>query len=61
MRILIVSSFLPYPLFSGGNVRLYNIIKELSKKHAITLICEKRAYQTDKDIEEIRKFCDNSS
>ena len=57
MRILLVSSFLPYPLFSGGHIRLYNLIKELSKKHSITLICEKRNYQKEKDIEEVRKFC----
>ena len=57
MRILMVSSFLPYPLFSGGHVRLYNIIKELSKKHVITLVCEQREYQTDKDVKEVTKFC----
>lgn len=58
MRILIVSSYLPYPLFSGGNVRLFNLIKQLSFKHKITLICEKREYQTDSDINEIKKFCE---
>jgi polysaccharide biosynthesis protein PslH len=57
MRILMVSSFLPYPLHSGGHVRLYNLIKELSDKHEITLICEKRKNQTDKDIEEVEKIC----
>lgn len=57
MNILLVSSYLPYPLFSGGNIRLYNLIRELSKKHTITLICEKRIYQTKDDIEEVGKFC----
>lgn len=59
MNILMVSSYLPYPLFSGGHVRLYNILKELSKKHIITLICEKRVHQTEKDIIEVKKFCRN--
>jgi glycosyltransferase involved in cell wall biosynthesis len=58
MRILVVSSFLPYPLFSGGHVRLYNLIKELSKNHKITLICEKRDYQTERDIKEVEKLCE---
>lgn len=58
MRILVVSSYLPFPLDSGGHVRLYNILKELSKRHKITLICEKRPYQTQKDIEEVEKFCE---
>lgn len=59
MRILMVSSYLPFPLFSGGHIRLYNIIKELSQKHAITLICEIRNYQTERDILEIKKYCDD--
>src|SRR5260221_9393187 len=58
MRILIVSSFLPFPLDSGGHVRLFNIIKELSKNNAITLICEKRPFQTQKDIDMVKKFCE---
>lgn len=58
MRILILSSFLPYPLHSGGHVRLYNIIKQLSAHHKITLICEKRPHQTEKDIAEVKKLCE---
>jgi polysaccharide biosynthesis protein PslH len=57
MKILMISSFLPYPLYSGGHIRLYNLIKELSKKHQITLICEKRENQTEADKEEISKIC----
>lgn len=57
MNILLVSSYLPYPLFSGGHIRLYNLIKELSRKHTITLICEKRDYQGDTEINELKKFC----
>ena len=52
-----ISSYLPYPLFSGGHIRLFNIIKRLSKNHDITLICEKRNYQTEKDLKEVEKFC----
>lgn len=59
MKILIVSSYLPYPLFSGGQIRLYNLIKNLSEKHSITLICEKRDHQTQKDIDEVKKICEN--
>src|SRR4051812_17649149 len=57
MKILLVSSYLPYPLHSGGQVRLYNLIKELSAKHEITLICEKRSHQTAEDISEMAKIC----
>lgn len=57
MRILVVSSYLPYPLFSGGHIRLYNILKELSQHHEITLVCEMRGYQTEKDRKEMEKLC----
>lgn len=38
MNILFVSAILPYPLHSGGQVRIYNLLKQLSKKHNITLM-----------------------
>jgi glycosyltransferase involved in cell wall biosynthesis len=57
MKILIISSYLPYPLFSGGHVRLYNLMRELSQKHEITLICEKRPFQKSEDIDEVKKIC----
>ncbi len=37
MNILFVSALLPYPLHSGGQVRMYNLLKALSKNHKITL------------------------
>lgn len=37
MKILFVSALLPYPLHSGGQVRLYNLLKRLSEKHEVTL------------------------
>ncbi len=57
MKILMISSFLPFPLHSGGHVRLYNLIKHLSKQNEITLICEKRSNQTNLDIKELEKIC----
>ncbi len=57
MKILVVSSYLPYPLIDGGKIRLFNILKILSENHEITLICEKRSNQTQKDIAEVSKIC----
>jgi glycosyltransferase involved in cell wall biosynthesis len=57
MKILMVSSYLPFPLYSGGHIRLFNLIKNLSDIHEITLICEKRDYQTKEDIKEVEKIC----
>lgn len=38
MKILFISAVLPYPLYSGGQVRVYNLLRELSKKHKIILL-----------------------
>lgn len=37
MKILFVSALLPYPLYSGGQIRMYNLLKRLSKDHEIHL------------------------
>lgn len=37
MKILFISAVLPYPLYSGGQIRLYNLLKRLSREHEITL------------------------
>lgn len=57
MKILLVSSFLPFPLHSGGHIRLYNLLKLLSQKHDITLICEKRPHQTEADKKAVEEVC----
>lgn len=57
MNILVVSSYLPYPLTSGGHIRLYNLLKQLAKNHTLTLVCEKRQFQANDDIKEVKKFC----
>lgn len=57
MKIILVSSYLPYPLYDGGRIRLYNLLKFLKDKHEITLVCEKRENQTQADIDEVSKVC----
>jgi len=52
-----VASYLPYPLIDGGRIRLYNLLKLLSEKHEITLVCEKWPPQGEKDVEEVKKIC----
>jgi polysaccharide biosynthesis protein PslH len=37
MNILLLAPFFPYPLDQGGKIRIFNIIKNLSKSHKITL------------------------
>ncbi len=57
MKILMISSYLPFPLYSGGHIRLFNLIKHLSRDHEITLVCEKRDFQKKEDVKEVEKIC----
>ena len=38
-------------------MRLYNLLRHLGKKHQITLVCETRQDLTEKDREQIQKYC----
>ena len=57
MKILMLTPYLPYPPSDGGQVRSYALIKRLSKKHDITLVCFTRGHNTDKQIDHMKQFC----
>jgi len=58
MRILMLTPYLPYPPSSGGQIRSYNLIKQLSKKHKITL-CSLIKYDDEKkNVKELEKYCE---
>ena len=38
MRLLVVSTWLPYPLDNGSRVRAYHLLKRLSQRHTVTLL-----------------------
>ncbi|MBI5620267.1 glycosyltransferase [Candidatus Gottesmanbacteria bacterium] len=38
MKVLFISALTPYPLYSGGQVRTFNLLSRLSKHHEITLV-----------------------
>ncbi len=56
MKILFVSAVLPYPLHSGGQIRIYNLLKRLSKKHEIHLHSFIRSDSEKKYLPEL-SFC----
>lgn len=57
MRILMLTPYLPYPPSSGGQIRSYNLIKELSKKHEITLYSLIKYDHEKKYVKELEKYC----
>ena len=58
MKLLFVSPNLPYPPDNGGKIRIFNLIKQLSFLHEITLVCFvwKHTGETGY-IEELGKYC----
>lgn len=58
MNILFLSAVLPYPLHSGGQVRLYQLLRRLSKKHRITLVSYIREEAERQYVEKL-SFCEH--
>ncbi len=52
-----LTPYLPYPLLSGGQIRTYNLLKKLSKKHDITLFALIKNDSERQYIAEIEKHC----
>lgn len=57
MKILMLTPYLPFPDSSGGQIRSYNLIKGLSKKHKITLFSLIKDDSEKKFIPELEKYC----
>jgi glycosyltransferase involved in cell wall biosynthesis len=56
MNILILSSFFPFPLTQGGKIRVFNIIKYLSRTHKVTLACLSDAAVSD--YGPLKEYCE---
>lgn len=57
MKILMLTPYLPYPPSSGGQIRSYNLIKNLSKKHEITLCSLIKDEDEKRHINQLEKYC----
>lgn len=55
MKILMISATFPYPPTLGGTpVRTFNLLKQLSRHHEITLVTQRSAEVTDGEVEALR-------
>lgn len=52
-----VLPYLPYPTSSGGQIRSYNLLQNLSRNHDITLVCYIRDKNELEYYKELRKYC----
>ena len=57
MKILMITPYLPYPLVSGGQIRTYNLLKNLAHKHQITLASFIRDPKEEKFIKDLEPYC----
>src|SRR3989344_1590537 len=57
MKILMITPYLPYPLVSGGQIRTYNLLKNLSKKHEITLASFIREPNEGRYLDQLKEYC----
>ncbi|HCR81139.1 MAG: Glycosyl transferase group 1 [Candidatus Pacebacteria bacterium GW2011_GWB1_47_8] len=57
MKVLMLTPYLPYPLLSGGQIRTYNLLKKLAKKHDITLFALIKNENEKQYIAELEKYC----
>lgn len=59
MKILMLTPYLPYPPNSGGQIRTYNLLRNLSAEHTITLVS---LYKNDAEkahAQTLNEFCKN--
>lgn len=54
-----LTPYLPYPPSSGGQIRSYNLIKQLSKEHEITLCSLIKFDSEEKYVKNLKPFCKN--
>lgn len=57
MKILMLTPYLPYPPASGGQVRSYNLIKNLGKRHQIYLVSLIKNKNEERFVNKIRSYC----
>lgn len=56
MKVLVIIPFIPYPLYDGASVRIFNILKRISKYCEITLIC-RADNKAMENSEYLKAFC----
>jgi polysaccharide biosynthesis protein PslH len=57
MRVLVVASYLPYPLLTGGRIRVYNLLRRVANRHEVSLAALLESPQDAEGIPHLREFC----
>ena len=57
MKILVLSTWFPYPLIQGSKLRAYYLIRGLSQEHEVYLLSMQDAPVREADLAEMQRFC----
>jgi sugar transferase (PEP-CTERM/EpsH1 system associated) len=58
VKVLFLSSWFPYPPDNGSRIRVFNLIKQLSRKHDIALLSFSRDGEVTEDrLKVMRRYC----
>lgn len=57
MRVLFVSRWFPFPSDNGSRIRIYNLIKQLSRRHEITLLSFTQDVVSEERVKAMLKHC----
>jgi len=59
MNILMLTPYVPHPPSSGGQIRTFNLLKYLSKRHQITLVVLYKNNEEKRHYEPLKQYCKN--
>lgn len=57
MKILMITPYVPFPPSSGGQIRTFNLLKYLSLKNKITLVCLYKFDEEKKYLRHLQPYC----
>jgi glycosyltransferase involved in cell wall biosynthesis len=57
MRILFISRWFPYPPDNGSRIRVFNLVKQLSRHHEITLLSFAQGPVSEERLAEMKPYC----
>ena len=57
MNILFLSNWFPYPPSNGSKLRIYNLLRGLTRSHEVTLLSLSDKLETDPSLQKLRSLC----
>ena len=57
VRILMISSYLPYPPTSGGRIRIYNLLRRVASQHEVSLASLLESPEDIDGVPHLRQLC----